>query len=258
MLVAAFAASGDVYADKEFLLQGTVDCGLKSGARCTLGDIVTVWTSDVTGTRQRMKVDVSWIRKQLDKYDQDDLICLEVRMLQDGTLQGLGVSATCGAPDPKRRVKEDDDPPKTVALTPAPQPLTDLALTKDGFFGFSLPPAACAQQLCFSWTITITNESVTTATGVTVIERPALFTILSGEALPSVGTYDDGTNIWTVGTLAPGQTETLELFSLWTRSEITENCAEVQSASPADVDSVPSNGASSEDDQACASVEIAG
>jgi hypothetical protein len=257
VLAALFPASGTVYADKEFLLQGTVDCGRSSGSRCELGDVVVVWTSDVTGTKQKVTIDVSWVQKQLGTYAQDGLICLDVRLMQDGTLQAIGVSATCGAPDPKRTIKKDDDAKPAGA---APIPIvgslkTDLALEKEMSLDFS---GRVCEGLCIVTELTITNQSAVTATGVTVAEDPDSFDFISGEAIASVGSFDETTNIWTIGTLGPGQTATLRLFSFWNEDPVMENCAQVQTASPADLDSTPGNNASGEDDHACDDVEIQG
>jgi hypothetical protein len=264
-LVLSFGISGDAHAQKEFLIQGTIDCGRASGARCEIGDTITVWTTDVSGERQKVTIDVSWIKNQLDQYDQDDLIYIDVRVMPDGTLQGLAISPTGGADDTKRRVKEDDEAKKddpTPAPTPTPQSssaprLTDLRLEKDGNVGFNLPPEDCSQSLCFEWTLTVTNEGTETATNVSVSERPDRFSFLTDEEVASQGTYDYGTNVWTVGTLAPGQTETLVLYGFWPERPLTENCAEIRTASPTDVDSTPNNGASGEDDQTCATIELA-
>ena len=72
--VLIFISSGDVLAQKEFLLEGTVDCGRKSGADCDIGTLITVWTSAVSGKREKVVVDVSWVQKDLDRYDQDNRI----------------------------------------------------------------------------------------------------------------------------------------------------------------------------------------
>src|SRR6188768_2119115 len=65
---------------KSFGVTGTIDCGLPNGDRCEIGDEVALWTSDITGTNERFVIDVSWIKKHLDRdrWDQEDMMCLEV------------------------------------------------------------------------------------------------------------------------------------------------------------------------------------
>src|SRR5215210_404687 len=55
---------------------------------------VALWTEDISGSPQRVIVDVSWIRKQLPGLDQDEPIDLEVmdRPEAMGGIQALGVT----------------------------------------------------------------------------------------------------------------------------------------------------------------------
>lgn len=86
-------APGGLASAKVFAIDGTVDCGVRSGRRCTIGDTLAVWTDDVSGALQRVVVDVSWIRRQLEqrRLDQDDRICLEVEDHPDGGLRALSL-----------------------------------------------------------------------------------------------------------------------------------------------------------------------
>ena len=81
---------------KDFNVAGTVDCGVRSGRACPLGDTITLWTDDISGTRELVTVDVTWIGRQLRgaSLEQDDAIDLEVRSLPEarGGLQALGVT----------------------------------------------------------------------------------------------------------------------------------------------------------------------
>ena len=67
-----------VAADKDFAITGIVDCGQRSGQRCTIGDLLAVRTVDLSGVLERVVINVSWIRKQLEarRLDQDDAICI--------------------------------------------------------------------------------------------------------------------------------------------------------------------------------------
>jgi len=42
-----------------------------SGQHCDIDGQIAVWTSDISGVRERVTVDVSWVTRQLDSYDQD-------------------------------------------------------------------------------------------------------------------------------------------------------------------------------------------
>lgn len=87
-----FLAPSTTAAAKDYDIAGTVDCGVKSGHGCSIGDTLNVWTDDLGGGKQLATIDVSWIRKQLPDLDQDDPIDLEVQDQPDGTIQATGVS----------------------------------------------------------------------------------------------------------------------------------------------------------------------
>lgn len=91
----------------------------------------------------------------------------------------------------------------------------------------------------------------TNATGITVSDVfPANATFASASA--TVGSYNSGTKIWTLGTLAPGASATLTINATTTFSGQLINCAEVKTASPTDIDSTPGNGTgNAEDDKDC-------
>src|SRR5436190_18566175 len=111
---------------KDLELTGTVDCGLASGARCSIGDTLRLWTTDVDGTRRLVEIDVSWIRDQLGGIDQDDLMSFEVRDLGGGHFQAIAVHDL--QPDPHKPFVEDDHdnggvlPPATATATPTATP----------------------------------------------------------------------------------------------------------------------------------------
>ena len=94
---------------KTFAITGTVDCGVKSGEHCEIGDTLNVRTTDISGNLDDVVVDVSWIKKQLDEdeWDEEDRICLEV---DDGagTYQATGLILTCdldGTDNPGRSTR---------------------------------------------------------------------------------------------------------------------------------------------------------
>jgi hypothetical protein len=121
---------------KSFALTGTIDCGLKNGEQCDIGDTVNVWTTDISGNLDKVAVDVSWIKQQLDEdeWDHEDRICLEI---DDGAgkLQATGLILTCdlegtdnpgkstrshtAKEQPKPKQEKDDDKDNTAtAATP--------------------------------------------------------------------------------------------------------------------------------------------
>lgn len=99
-----------------------------------------------------------------------------------------------------------------------------------------------------NFTITVANEGPDPATGVTVLDNlPSGVTFLS--ATPSVGDYDGGSGVWTIGALAVGQTETLTIVVDVTTAGEKTNIAQVQTADQTDIDSTPGNNVEAEDDQ---------
>jgi hypothetical protein len=110
-------------ARKDFALQGTVDCGIRSGRRCAIDDTLRVWTGDIGNVVQQVVIDVTWMKRQVNQrgLDQDDLVCIEVRERPDGLLQGLGFVEPCegldgsinpGLSDGQREVSEQPKPPQ--------------------------------------------------------------------------------------------------------------------------------------------------
>jgi uncharacterized repeat protein (TIGR01451 family) len=131
-----------------------------------------------------------------------------------------------------------------VSLTPK---LIDLAVTK----GVDTPDPLVNQSVNF--TITVGNSGPDTATGVSVVDLlPAGLAFQSSTA--SVGTYNSVTGLWSVGSLASGQSGTLVIRALVTTLGVKVNTAQVASANEYDIDSTPGNTVASEDDQASAQV----
>jgi hypothetical protein len=80
---------------REIEIDGTADCGLRSGRHCDVDNTLALWTDDISGNRERIEVDVRWIKDDLDKVDQDDRVCLVVEDRGGGRLRGLSVTRTC-------------------------------------------------------------------------------------------------------------------------------------------------------------------
>ena len=99
-----------------------------------------------------------------------------------------------------------------------------------------------------TYTITLTNQGPSAATGVTVAgPLPAGLTFVGSD--PEVGTYDPATGIWTVGSLGVGETVTLQLIANVDQAGAITTIAQVAQAAEPDIDSVPGNDDATEDDQ---------
>ena len=95
-----------------------------------------------------------------------------------------------------------------------------------------------------TFTLTLVNNNaapgVSTATGVTVSDPlPAGLTFVS--STPSQGSYNSGTGLWTVGTLAPGATATLSIVATVTSGGTKTNYTQVSAQGQLDTDSQPNN-----------------
>jgi uncharacterized repeat protein (TIGR01451 family) len=128
-------------------------------------------------------------------------------------------------------------------LTPQ---VADLSLTKQLI---GSPPTAGASV---SWRLTVFNASTSTGTATNIAVRdtlPGSFTFTSASG---TGTFNAGTGIWTVGTLAPGEVAVITITGSIASSPGTTvtNIAEISASSHADPDSTVNNGATGEDDYA--------
>src|SRR5262249_47102125 len=98
------------------------------------------------------------------------------------------------------------------------------------------------------FTVTITNSGPDFATGVQVLDQIA--TGYTYEADDSGGTYDPVSGVWSVGIMAPGTSQTLNITVNVNTSGIYTNPAQVSASQQFDPDSTPNNSVASEDDQA--------
>ncbi len=107
------------------------------------------------------------------------------------------------------------------------------------------------------FTYTLTNNGTATATGITV-EAPFPSELAFTSSTASQGNYTVWTKTWNVGTLAVGESATLDLslFVLNTTADLTL-FAQVKSANETDADSTPNNNATQtpiEDDEASVTI----
>jgi uncharacterized repeat protein (TIGR01451 family) len=140
---------------------------------------------------------------------------------------------------------EDDQ--ATVAFTRR-LPSADLSLTK------SAAPATVQIGSNVVFTLVVSNAGPDSATGVSVRDLlGAGFTFVSATGS---GSYNQGTGIWTVGTVASGGTATLHLTAKATAVGPESNTAEVWTSDQPDPNSTPGNGVAGENDQATAGITV--
>ena len=99
-----------------------------------------------------------------------------------------------------------------------------------------------------SFTITVTNQGPSDATGVDVTDLLPT-EVQFGSATPSQGGYNEVSGVWTVGAIVATGTATLTLDGTMVGNGSVTNGAEVTTANETDVDSTPGNGVPGEDDQ---------
>lgn len=144
---------------------------------------------------------------------------------------------------PDNGVPTEDDQ-ASVTVTPT---VIDLSLTK------TVDNAAANVGQNVTFTVTVLNAGPDGATGVAVLDTlPAGLTFVS--ATPSQGTYDNGTGVWTVGSVASSANASLQIVATVASAGAKVNTAQVSAADQADVDSTPNNNNASEDDQASVTV----
>jgi hypothetical protein len=116
-----------------------------------------------------------------------------------------------------------------------------------------------------NYTVTVTNSGPGTAAGVQVTVSMNYagaggFDIAYLSDVPSQGTYNSATGVWTVGDIANGATVTL-VINVTTNPGASvintyTNTAEITACGSADPDSIPNNAAPAEDDQATDTLNI--
>jgi uncharacterized repeat protein (TIGR01451 family) len=138
---------------------------------------------------------------------------------------------------------EDDQ--ASVTVTPN---VADLSLTK------LVNNAAPNANQTVVFTLTLTNNGPQSATNVAVADQlPAGLTFVSSTPSGST-TYNSGTGVWTVGSLASGANATLQITATVATPGVKTNTAQVSASDQLDPDSTPNNSVTTEDDQASAVV----
>jgi uncharacterized repeat protein (TIGR01451 family) len=99
-----------------------------------------------------------------------------------------------------------------------------------------------------TFTVTLTNHGPSTATGVTVQDSlPSGLTFVS--ALPSTGTYDAPSGVWTVGTVTTATPQTLQIQATVVSSGATTNTASISHSDAADTDTSNNSASATETPQ---------
>ena len=122
----------------------------------------------------------------------------------------------------------------------------DLSVTK------TVTPARQLIGQNVTYTITLTNNGPTVATGVALVDTLPAGLVFVNATAPG-GTSFAG-NTWTVGTIANGASSSLSITARVAAPGPYVNTAEVSTSNMPDPDSTPGNGIASEDDQASATV----
>jgi uncharacterized repeat protein (TIGR01451 family) len=145
-----------------------------------------------------------------------------------------------------------------VVTTPGGSGGVDLELT------MAASPTTVTQWGTIAFTATLTNNGVTAASNVQVhFPKPASVVFVGGnEVTVSKGTYNyNGNQIWTVGNMPAGATETITVNWFILEKAALTGWAEVKNATPSDDDSTPGNGAccsANEDDEAAFTATVPG
>jgi uncharacterized repeat protein (TIGR01451 family) len=124
----------------------------------------------------------------------------------------------------------------------APTAVADLSLTK------SVDNATPNVGANVIFTLTVSNAGPSAASGVEVTDLlPTGYTYVSDDG---GGAYVSGTGVWTVGALANGASDTLNITATVNVAGVYLNASEVTAANESDPDSTPANGNPAEDDYA--------
>ncbi|MEN2412276.1 PKD domain-containing protein [Flavobacterium mesophilum] len=146
---------------------------------------------------------------------------------------------------PNNNVATEDDY-ATATITPIAQS-ADLSLTKSVN---NTTPLVGAPVI---FEVVVTNNGPQNTTGVTVTDLlPSGYTFSSFTV--SSGTYNATSGLWTIGNLANGASETLQVTATVNLTGDYTNIAEISASDLPDPDSTPNNGVTTEDDYATATI----
>jgi uncharacterized repeat protein (TIGR01451 family) len=170
-------------------------------------------------------------------------ITLVVNVLQNAASSVTNTAAASGGGQTNTSNDTSNDPTNVVSSS-------DLSLSKT----VNNPSPVQGQNVTF--TLTLANAGPSNATNVAVTDLlPAGFAFIS--ATPSTGTYNSGTGVWSVASLASGANATLQIVARVNNAGTITNTAEVTASDQPDPDSTPNNNNPAEDDRASAAVGAA-
>jgi uncharacterized repeat protein (TIGR01451 family) len=174
-------------------------------------------------------------------------LTLVARVNTTAAIDNVAQVTASGLADPDSTPNDNTGDDRAAATVDAPA-AADLKLAKSATSGI----VNVGQQVTF--TVTVTNDGPDAATGVAVTDQlPAGLTFVSGNA--TIGTYDSGSGIWTVGTINNGQTATLTIVATLATAGAKINTAQVTASNEFDPDSSPNDNAG--DDRATTNVTSA-
>lgn len=128
----------------------------------------------------------------------------------------------------------------------------DLSLTKT-LIGSAPFPGGTA-----TWRLTVTNASSSAQTANGIVVEDTLPSQFSFDNASGTGTFNSGNSQWSVGSLAPGASASIDITGTVsaTAGTVVTNVAEIIASSESDPDSTVNNGATGEDDFASSSFTV--
>jgi uncharacterized repeat protein (TIGR01451 family) len=142
----------------------------------------------------------------------------------------------------------------TLTILSAPPTYADLSLSK------TVSNAAPASGGTTDYTLSITNAAASNAAAIVFVRDILPAGTAFNSVVSGTGTYNNGTGIWSVGTVPIGATRSIVIRVNVTASAGSNilNTAEVSASSVPDLDATANNGATSEDDYASRIFTVAG
>lgn len=137
---------------------------------------------------------------------------------------------------------------------PVPSSFADLSLSK------VIDDNTPINGQSIAYTLTLSNDSASPSTANAVSVRDILPAGIIFDSASGDGTYNDATGIWSIVSIAPGETRTLTINATVDASAgaVISNIAEVIASSEIDIDSVVDNGNPTDDDQDNADFTVQG
>jgi len=186
----------------------------------TLTDLLPSGVS-VIAQPQGCTVTGSTMTCALGNLDAGDLVVLDYTIeipLSGGTLVN---TATATTTTPTINPSTATDTTTNVVIPVADLKVTKVASKTDTKIGDTVV-----------YTVTVTNNGPGTATNVRVVEDGGVGSLRLVSAEPSVGTVDTTAGVWSVGTLAPGETVTSRLTTVTLEAGTIVNSVLAESDNP--------------------------